>query len=371
MEIKPGRISEKYSGTERSEIGNFSALGLWGSGSNYKDMPGLAPLQLANPNLRWEKTTTYESGLDAGLFNDRITIGFSVYQKETSDLLLDRPIPSTSGFTSITENIGAVENKGVEFSISTINFKTASGFEWTSNFNISHNQNIVKKLYGNQPLDFGFANRFAVGQPFGEFYGYVFDGVNPADGSIMFKDLVKDGSITDADRTYIGNPNPKFDGGFTNTLSFKGIELSGFLQFVSGNKIFNGQKIYSEGFYQDNQNVEMLKRWQKPGDITNIPKAMYGESDYGKTSSRFVEDGSFMRLKTITLSYTLPSSLMQKIKIRSLRFYVTGQNLLTWTKYSGLDPEANFAGTSNTTLGTDFYTYPVAKTITVGLNLGL
>ncbi len=334
-------------------------------------MPGLAPLQLENPNLKWEKTTTFEGGLDAAIFNDRITFGFSLYRKLTSDLLLDRPIPSTTGFSTTTENIGAVENTGAELSISTVNIKTPSGFTWTSNFNISHNQNIVKKLYSDQPLDFGIANRFAVGQPFGEFYGLIFDGVNPADGSIKYRDLKIDGQITDDDRHYIGNPNPKFDGGFTNTLSFKGFELTAFLQFVYGNKIFNGQKIYSEGYTGDNQTEEMMKRWQKAGDITNIPKAIIGESEYEKISSRFVEDGSYMRLKTISLSYNLPSDLLQKMKIRSVRIYITGQNLVTWTKYSGLDPEANYAGTSNTTIGTDFYTYPVAKTLSVGLNLGL
>jgi TonB-linked SusC/RagA family outer membrane protein len=365
------KIRGSFGTTGNQEIGNFSALGLWGSGSNYKDLPGLAPLQLENPNLRWEKTTTFEGGLDAGIFNDRVTFGVSVYKKNTTDLLLDRPIPATSGFSVITENIGEVENQGLELSLASVNFKTPSRFNWNTGFNISFNKNIVKKLYADQPLNFGFVNRFEVGQPFGAFYGYIFQGVNPDDGSIKYKDLNGDGSITDADRTIIGNPNPKFDGGLTNTFSFKGFELTGFLQFVYGNKIFNGQKIYSEGFYQDNQTREMLKRWQKPGDITDIPKAMYGASDYGLTSTRFVEDGSFLRLKTITLAYNLPSNLLQKVRISSLRVYVTGQNLFTWTKYSGLDPEANYAGTSNTTIGTDFYTYPVARVITAGVNLGL
>jgi hypothetical protein len=226
-------------------------------------------------------------------------------------------------------------------------------------------------LYGKEPINTGFANRFEVDHPFGAFYGLDFAGVNSDDGTIIYRDHDGFPGITDDDRIFIGNPNPDYEGGLSNSMSWKGLELNLFFQFVQGNDIFNATRIYSEGFYFDNQTSRMINRWQQPGDVTDIPKASYADPEYGFISSRFIEDGSFVRFKTATLSYTLPENISGRLHLRSMRIYITGQNLKTWTSYMGIDPEVNFAGTSNTTIGTDFYTYPLARSVIFGINLGL
>jgi TonB-dependent starch-binding outer membrane protein SusC len=299
-------------------------------------------------------------------------LDISVYSKNTDDLLLNRPLTGVSGYTSITENIGSVKNTGVEVGLNTINFQTKGGFTWTSEFNISFNKSEITELYNDEPLDFGYANRFAVGHSFGEFYGLKFLRVDPATGDMVFDDRNDDGSITDDDRTFIGNPNPDYEGGITNTFSFKGLELSAFFQFVQGNDIYNAVSTYSQSYYWDNMDAKVLDRWKNPGDKTDVPRAYYGNPDITALESSYkVEDGSFVRLKSVRLSYNIPSKWLEKVKIRSIQIYATGQNLFTWTNYSGPDPEVNYAGTSNTIIGTDFYTYPVAKTMMFGINLGL
>lgn len=365
------KLTASVGSTGNQEIGNFGSLSLWAPGNNYLDLPGISPAQLGNSKLGWERTTTFEGGLTTGFLRDRIVFNMNLYLKKTTNLLLSRPILTVSGFGSIAENVGEIDNKGIEFNLNTINLQSAEGFNWTTGFNISFNRNTVVTLYGDQPINTGFANRFEVGHPYGAFYGLQFLGVNRDDGSIVYKDRVPDGQITDDDRTFIGDPNPKYDGGLSNNLSYKGFDLSLFFQFVQGNDIFNATRIYSEGYYLDNQTSRMMKRWQQPGDITDIPKAMYADPQYGYISSRFIEDGSFVRLKTTSIGYTLPVKLLGHLHVRSFKIYVTAENFLTWTKYSGIDPEVNFAGTSNTTLGTDFYTYPLAKSVVVGFKLGL
>ncbi len=365
------KVRFSYGTTGNQNIGNFASYGLWSSGNNYLGLPGVAPNQLANPDLRWEKTTTIEGGLNVGLFKDRISLDLSVYQKNTTDLLLERPLTGVSGYTEITENIGKLENNGVELAINTINFETTSGFKWTTNFNISFNRSEITELYNDEPIDAGFANRYAVGRAFGEFYGYKFLEVNSETGDMVFEDLDGEPGITDADRTFIGDPNPDYEGGITNVFSFKGLELSAFFQFVQGNDVYNAVRTYSEAYFFDNMETRVLDRWQQPGDITDVPRAVYANPDIQRVSSYKVEDGSFVRLKSVRIAYNLPSSWLERVKIRSFQIFATGQNLVTWTDYSGPDPEVNYAGTNNTIIGTDFYTYPVAKTYMFGFNLGL
>jgi len=365
------KLRASYGTTGNQEIANFGSLGLWGSDYNYLGNPAVAPAQLANPKLQWEKTTTIEGGMNIGLFNDRIDLTASYYEKETDDLLLQRPLPSISGYTSIIENIGKSRNRGLEFSLNTINLNMSNGLQWNTHFNIAFNNSEIVKLYRGEPIDQGFVNRYAEGHPFGAFYGLKFTGVNTETGKMEFKDLNDDGVINDDDRTFIGNPNPTYEGGLTNTFSFKGLELRAFFQFVQGNDVYNGVRTYSEAYFFDNMETRVLDRWQEPGDQTDVPRAEYANPDVQKESSYKVEDGSFIRLKTLSVSYQLPKKWLDRIGMRSVRLYASGQNLITWTDYSGPDPEVNYAGTSNTIIGTDFYTYPLARSWSFGVNIGL
>lgn len=348
-------------------IGDFASLGLYDGGYNYNQQSGIAPTQLPNPDLRWETTLQTGLGFDLGLFNDRISLIADVYYNRTTDLLLDRPLPTSSGFSSITSNIGEMENKGIEFVLNTKNLD-GSGLQWSTSFNFSANRNKVIKMYNGQPItDQGRGNNWVMeGEPIGVFVGYVCLGVDPTTGNLVYEDLNKDNIITADDRTIIGNPNPDFTLGLTNTFDFQGFDFSFFLHSVYGNDIFNGTRIYIEGPTElDNQTTNVLRRWQKPGDITDIPRI----GDELK-SSRFIENGSFLRIKNVTLGYTLPKEFLKRIWLKSARVYVSGQNLYTFTTYSGMDPEVNYASTDNIIMGTDFFTYPQSRTILMGLNIG-
>lgn len=357
--------------TGNNRIGNFSSLALWDASGSYMGNPGLVPVQLENSELKWEKTQTIEGGISLGLLQDRITFDASYYYKYTTDLLLNRPIPSTTGYSVITENIGESSNRGLEFALGARVIDIPDqDIRWSSNFNISANNSRIEKLFQGQPFMQGFVNRYEEGEPFGAFYGYKFKEVNPETGLMEYKDLNDDGSITSDDRMVIGDPNPGFEGGWTNTFEFKGFRLDAFMQFRYGNEIYNGMRYYSDTYFGDNMTTHVLDRWQEPGDQADAPKATLF-NNYMKWSSYYLEDGSFVRLKSLTLSYSLPQKLVKKINFRNIRIFATGENLFTWTNYSGFDPELNFEGTSNTIMGTDFYTYPLARTISVGIDVGL
>lgn len=370
--ISDMKLRVGYGVVGNQNIGNFNSLGLWSTGIAYMAEGGISPLQLKNPKLKWEKTTSYEVGLDFGMFKDRIIFNTSIYKKNTTNLLLTRPIPSYSGFTTVTENIGESENKGIELGLTTLNVKTTFGFDWSTNFQIAFNRSKIVKLSGD-PISTGMVNRFEEGHPFGAFYGFKFLEVDPQTGDMVFADLNEDGQITDDDRTFIGNPNPKFEGGLTNTFTYKskvgGFDLSVFLQFKEGNDIFNGVRQYSEAYFYDNMLTRVNKRWKNPGDITDVPRAQYANPDVQKISSYLVEDGSYLRLKTITLSWTLPAKWTKNARISNFKIFALAENIYTWTKYLNPDPEVNYAGTSNTSLGTDFYTYPNPRTFKFGVNL--
>jgi hypothetical protein len=352
--------------TGNDGIGDFASLGLYDGGYNYNQQAGIAPTQLPNPDLKWETTLQTGFGIDLGLFNDRISLIADVYYNRTSDLLLARPLALSSGFTNITANIGEMENKGVEFVLNTDNLK--GDLSWTTSFNFSANRNKVIKMYNGQPItDQGRGNNWVMErEPIGVFVGYVCLGVDPTTGNLVYEDLNGDGSITADDRKIIGNPNPDFTLGLTNTFGYKGFDFSFFLHSIYGNDIFNGTRIYIEGPTDlDNQTTSVLRRWQKPGDVTDIPRI--GDD---LKSSRFIENGSFLRIKNVTLGYTLPKDLLKRIYMKSARIYVSGQNLYTFTTYSGMDPEVNYASTDNIIMGTDFFTYPQSRIILVGLNIG-
>lgn len=355
-----------YGLTGNDGIGDFASLGLYGAGYNYGGSSGIAPTQLPNPDLKWETTTQTGFGFDISFLKSRISMNLDIYYNYTKDLLLDRPIPSSSGFTAISANIGELENKGIEVVLNTVNLDKA--FRWTSFLTFASNKNKVLSLYEDQPIDDQGrgGNRVEVGQPIGIFYGYNCLGVDPTTGNLVYEDINSDGIITSADRIKTGDPNPDFTAGFTNVLSYRNFELSIFLHAVYGNEIFNGTLIYLEsGTGEDNQTTRMIDRWKKPGDITQFPKA----GDTYK-SSRFIEDGSFLRIKNITLSYNLKKEWAKKVGMKSAKVYATVQNLYTFTNYFGMDPEVNYyGGSSNIIQGTDFFTYPQSRTVLFGLTL--
>ena len=359
------RISFGLTGNDG--IGDFASLGLYKGGYNYGGGSGIAPTQLPNPNLKWESTMQTGFGFDLGMFKDRITLNADFYYNRTSDLLLDRPLPSSTGFNSVTANIGNLQNKGIELVLNTENIKRE--FTWTTSFNFAANRNKVTKLYEGQPIEstsYRVANIVKEGEPIGIFYGLQCLGVDPTTGNLVYDDNNNDGEITDADRIKIGDPNPDFTAGLTNTFSYKNFDLSIFLHLVYGNDVYNGTYIFLQsGTGEDNQTTEMLRRWKNPGDITDIPKV----GDTYK-SSRFIENGSLLRIKNVTFGYNFPKSLLRHAGLKSVRVYRAGQNLYTFTPYTGMDPEVNYSSTDILITGTDFFTYPQSRTILMGLNIG-
>lgn len=369
------RMRASFGLTGNDGIPDFAYLNLYRGGTNYLGNAGIAPSQLPNPDLKWETTAQINVGLDLAVLDERVSLAVDFYNNRTKDLLFDRPVSMTSGYYSITTNIGELENRGIELSLTTINLQT-SDFEWNSRLNISRNRNKILSLYKDQPLD--NLDRYSpsivmVGEPMSIFFGYRSLGVDPSTGDIVFDDVSGDGLINAEDRVKIGDPNPKLTGGFTNNMTYKQFELSVFLQFSYGNDIFNGNRIFIEAMKgSDNQSTAILRRWREPGDLTDIPRATeIDPNNNNRISSRFVEDGSYLRVKNLTFSYILSKPMAERLKVRSARLYVSAQNLLTFTNYSGMDPEVNYTGDNNLLRGTDFFTYPQARTFSVGLNLGL
>ncbi|MEO6346916.1 MAG: TonB-dependent receptor, partial [Aquaticitalea sp.] len=368
------KLRASYGLTGNDDISPFLFSELYGN-TSYGGQPAIYPSNIPNPDLKWESTRQLNLGLNLGFFHDRLTLTADYYDKQTNDLLLSRPLPSSSGFSSITENVGKVENKGIEISLSSRNF--VGDFTWNTQFNISGNRNKVLELYNGQPIDdIGRGgNRIMEGQPIGIFYSYKSLGVDPSTGDIVYADTNFDGVITSEDRTIVGNPHPDFIGGLTNNFSFKGFDLSIFLQGSYGNDVFHGSRLFLESLQGgDNQLEAVTRRWQQPGDITDIPRATLdpvAAAQNKRVSSRFIEDGSYLRVKNVTLGYTLNQEKMQKTFFNSVRFYFSVQNLFTFTNYTGLDPEVNYRGDDNSVIGTDFFTYPQAQTFTLGVNLKL
>lgn len=346
------------------KTGNISGLGEY---AYYSLLPvgsiSTNPVNYENKDLSWETTTDINLGLDLGLANDRIRITVDAFKKKTINLLNNIQI---SGVNYLY-NAGELENKGFEFSLNTINFK--GDFSWATNFNITTIKNEVLEM-GYNPVDYyGYQNinRVEKGQPLGNFYGYVVDQVNPANGILEYRDLNEDGIITPSDRAVIGNALPDYTFGLTNTFSYKGLSLDVMLTGSQGNDIFNASRIDLEGMQNSkNQSTAVLNRWTTPGQITDIPVANDPTSTY--ISNRFVEDGSYVRLKGATLAYDFKKSFTG---VTSLKLYITGQNLVTWTNYSGFDPEVS-ANSSNTgtAQGVDYGTYPQVRTFIVGLKAG-
>ncbi|MBS1634039.1 MAG: SusC/RagA family TonB-linked outer membrane protein, partial [Bacteroidetes bacterium] len=284
-----------------------------------------------------------------------------------------------TGYTNKTVNIGAMQNRGLEIVLNSDNI-ASKDFKWSTSLNLAFNKNKIVRLDGNQTSipgnDGRYLNSLIVGQSIGIFYGPKFAGADPANGDALF--YLPDGKTTTNDYNaagnfIVGNPNPKLIGGFSNTFSYKGIDLTVLFQGVFGNQIMNGAGGFMSSSFEwfDNQTSDQLNRWQKPGDITQVPQLRIDYDNGISASSRYIEDGDYIRLKNVTLGYNLPQTILNRVKLHSVRLYVTGVNILTFTKYTGWDPEVNTdyrAGNRNQ--GGDFYAAPQIKNFSVGLNIG-
>ncbi|MBC7897895.1 MAG: TonB-dependent receptor [Cytophagaceae bacterium] len=376
---KVGEVKFRASYGETGNQGipdDFAPLARFGR-ANYSDEPGISPSALGNPDLKWETTRELDFGIDVSMLDSRIGLVADYYRKRTNDLLVTRPITSTSGFTSVWANIGNLENKGYELQVNTEVLRPSSpnGLSWDADVNIAWNRNEVTALYRGEPFNTGIRsiNRVQEGHPLGVFHTLRFKGVDPATGDAIYDDINGDGAITTDDRTIVGSPHPTYFGGFTNRIAWKGLDLRGFLQFSQGNKVFNAIRVFADdgGYYFDNKLKDSyLTRWQKPGDNAQTPRLSYdGTSGSRDVSSRFVEDASYVRLQEVTLGYRLPGLLRRSSRVSDARIFVSGRNLHTWSNYTGYNPDVNSNGAGSiTSLGTDFYAYPLSRTISFGIS---
>lgn len=377
------RLSAGITGNQ--EIGQFQSLATLANNAYlFGDQlaVGFAPTRIANPNLSWEKTTQIDFGFDLGLFNDRISLTFDAYRKETSALLLTVPVPYTTGYTTSLQNYGTVENQGFELALNTQN--TRGKFQWTSNILFSINRNKILSLGDGVQYLISDPNIAQVGQPLGAFFGFqsagllqtgqdvekipVIDPATTKPGDRLYTDINGDGKITQADdRTIIGYAQPKFLAGLTNNFAYKGFDLSIFFYASYGNQIFNQNRQQLELLSgQQNAASSALDRWTPTNPANTVQRAK--EDPAPVTTSRYVEDASYLRLRTLTFGYTFPKGKLKAIK--NLRLYVLANNPLTITKYSGYDPDVSRNEQSTLQQGIDYGSYPIAKSYQFGLNIG-
>ncbi len=379
--------------TGNSEVPPYSSLSALSPTNYYFNstlVTGIAPIQLANPDLKWETTTQYDLGFDLGLFNSRVNLVFDAYYKKTTDLLLNVPLPLYTGFVSELENVGSVQNKGIEIGINTDNIKT-DDFSWKTNIVYAQNVNKVLGLgqgvnsfYPLAPLGQVSPVIVQVGLPVSTFWGYstkglltsadltkgvpVLAGVPQQVGDTRYVDYNGDGKITTADKHNLGSAQPKFTGGITNTFTYKRFDLSVFFQGSYGNKIFNLlQQNLERPTLTLNASATLLNRWSPSNPEGTVARAT--DSPVPQLTDRYIENGSYLKLKNASFGYSFNNDLLSKIHIKQLRVYVSAQNILTITKYTGQDPEVNFYDNDNTKQGIDFGTYPSVRTFLAGLNV--
>lgn len=389
--LNDAKLRFSVGATGNEAIGNYTSQGVFAVGTNYLDFSGAAPTVMPNSGLTWETTTQYNTGLDIAMWGNRFILNADVYLKKTEDLLYAVPIPRTTGFNSITQNIGSIENRGVEFMFTSRNL--VNDFKWTTNFNISANRNKVTSLPENI-LTNGFIQNgqyhiLQEGLPIGTFYGWRFDGVYASDqdnvngvtngalgpeyqgGDPIWNDLNGDNIIDQDDRQIIGNAEADFFGGISNEFSYKNFSLNVFFQYSYGNDIYSEINHQRNSVVRyNNLSTDALDRWREQGDITDFPRPVRDDplqSD-SRVQSRWVEDGSYIKLKNVHLRYSVPETFVNRFGIGSLDAYLTGTNLITWTKYTGFDPDVN--SYSGLRMGVDEGSYPQSRTIIFGLNFG-
>jgi TonB-linked SusC/RagA family outer membrane protein len=382
--------------TGNQEIGEYQSL-VTLSPTNYflngTVQTGFAPTSLGNPDLKWEKTTQYDLGADIGLFENRVNLTADVYYKKTSDLLISVPVQLSSGYAAALENAGSVQNKGIELALNTDNIKTRD-FSWKTGVTFSINRNKVLSLNGQQSFFAQIADAYSdllyklspvivkVGQPLGTIWGYQSNGIiqsgedisklpyyaNQKAGDRKYVDTDGNDTITANDKTNIGNVQPKFIYSFSNTFTYKNFDLFIFFQGSYGNKVYNllQEELELTNLGQNGSSV-LLQRWTPTNPNNTIPRASY--SPVAQVLDRYMQNGSYLRLKTISLGYTFSSHIIGKISAKQIRLYVSAQNLLTVTKYTGYDPEVNTFGQNNLLQGIDFGAYPNSRSFLAGLNV--
>ena len=392
--LSDAKLRATWGVTGNHAIGNYAAQGSYSATtSQYNGHPGLLYASVPNYDLKWETTTQYNVGLDLSFFRGRLRLTADAYLKESDDLLYNFPSPYYTGFSSIAMNFGSLENKGMELLLETVNLKGGKNkLRWSSSFNLSFNRSKVKSLPTTEPLE--LSNSIVrEGQPIGLFYGhkalgvyaYSSDNIWKYDevtgepipyrkgsasgeifkgGDVRWADIDENGVIDDNDRVVIGDPNPDFIGGFGNTFSYNGFSLNVLFQFSYGNDIMNDFNRSRDNMKEArNTSTRTLRAWRNEGDVTDVPMIRYSDPmDNYRVSDMHVEDGSYLRLKDVTLSYTWKP----KRAIKQLRVSFTATNLLTWTKYTGYDPEVN-SSSSPFVMGVDQGAYPKARSFNFGL----
>tara|TARA_Y100001933_G_C19012033_1_gene569292 strand:+ start:4528 stop:7551 length:3024 start_codon:yes stop_codon:yes gene_type:complete len=391
------KLRAGYGITGNQNIGNYSFASSYNTNLynfNGTFVTAAVPTVLPNSNVKWESQKQFNIGLDATMFDNFLDLTIDGYLKDTEDMLVPQAVPVTSGYSDVYVpyiNAGKIRNKGVEVLLTTHNINTGK-LQWSTDIVFAYNKNEVMDINSDTPLTTGEIGlnynlaRIQPGYPINVFYGFVHDGIfqtqeevdhhavqvpgtdpatSTAPGDIRFKDLNSDGIINDDDRTFIRDPNPDFTFSLNNTISMGNFNLSVFFQGVYGNEIFNANRLYTENMsVTTNQSTSVLERWRGPGTSTFMPRAVFGDpNNNSRQSTRYIEDGSYVRLKNISLSYDVPLDKMKNSFFDSVKLYVSGQNLFTLTNYSGFDPEVGPTGIDNNI-------YPVVRTITLGTTLG-
>ena len=348
---------------------------------NYGAEEGIRLSNLSNSSLKWETTAQLDVGIDFGFFTDRISGSVNYYQKNTTDLLLPVPVSQTSGFDFTLQNVGSLNNSGIEVEINTSNIER-DNFSWYTSFNFSTNNTEIKNLGDDDRKLISGVNAFLEGEPPGVFYMPVYEGVNSSNGDAEYSDG-SGGITTDYDRALaygrrvVGNPNPDFFGGLSNTLSFFNFDLDFLFQFVQGVDKYNqtGEFLSNSGILLLGQTADQVNRWIEPGEETGF-SVIKPSVENTNPSTRWLEDGSFIRLNNVSLTYNLPADFVSKWGMNYFKVYVGGQNLLTFTNYSGYDPDTNYidplGGTiaQNIYRGIDVFTAPQPRTFTTGIKIG-
>lgn len=378
------KLTTSYGTSGNDRIGNYNFLELYGGGisADYNGNSGLIPTTVPNPDLSWEQTAQFDVSLNTTVFNF-LDLEASYYVKNTSDLLASQPYPYTTGFTSATRNIGSMKNTGVDFQLTSRNFSKGD-FNWTTTLNMGFLKNEVTSLpenkdpFGNDFLAGSSAQRAVVGKSLNEFFLVRYKGVNPETGDAEWLD--KNGNVTttyaSSNAVYVGSAIPKFTGGFTNTFAYKGFDLNAFFNFAYGSKVLIDGLRFTENINTAsfNKSRDLLDYWKQPGDKAFAPKlSSPTAATFQQLSTLQLQNGSYLRLKTLSLGYNVPSFMLEKTKaLSSLRVYVLGQNLYTLQDkdFRGPDPEVSANGASNQVIGESFFALPQSKTITFGVNIG-
>ena len=373
--------------TGNAEFTNdFAYYSTFSAGNNYANTPGIAPTQTSVKDLRWESTLKTGVGIDFGFFDGRLSGLIDYYYEKTYNLLVQgAPLTPSSGYSSVTRNQGSLTNQGVELQLTSYNMKNKSKFQWRTTVNFGLNRNKVTDLGGVPEVsgtNYG-DNRAIVGQPVGIWYLAQYAGVDKQTGLMMINTGMKSSTggdsleVANATNTVkyrkaSGTPYPLFYGGLQNQFSYKGIELDVMLTYSYGQSIYDdaGKRQVGNMGYGFNQYTEALNRWQNPGDVTDVPKLSL-QRNYDINTTKDLHDGSYLRLKTITLAYNLPQSALAKMKMRMFRIYISGQNIATATSYKGWDPETNREKSGSITQGVTYLSTPQARAFSIGINFGL